>query len=100
MRVFNIQSDLKFKSEKQKFRNEAMNETNPRWENAALRETPLEKKPFDLRTPFERDKNRIMYSEGYDRLRYKTQVFFNPQNDMVSTRSTHDALVSDIARSI
>ena len=100
MRVLCGVTSYSFKSSNSKFQNEAMNEKNQRWENATKRESPLDTKPFDLRTPFERDKNRIMYSEGYDRLRYKTQVFFNPQNDMVSTRSTHVALVSDIARSI
>lgn len=100
MRVLDVYSGIKFTSSSKPFSSEAMTEGNARWDKAVSRETPLESKKFDLRTPFERDKNRIMYSDGYDRLRYKTQVFYNPQNDIVSTRSTHVNLVTDIARSI
>lgn len=100
MRVLGSHNNLLFQSKQSLFKQEAMNETNLKWDNAIKREQPLETKPYDVRSPFERDKNRIMYSEGFDRLRYKTQVFYNPQNDMVSTRSTHTMLVSDISRNI
>ena len=41
-----------------------------------------------------------MHSEGFDRLRFKTQVFPSPDNDMISTRSSHVFQVTDIARNI
>ena len=82
------------------FKNCAMDENNPDWSIAIKRYTPIEKKNNDIRTEFERDRNRIMHSEGFDRLRFKTQVFPVCENDMVSTRSTHVLQVSDIARNI
>ena len=78
----------------------AMIENNPKWINAVKRYTPVEPKNNDIRTEFERDRNRIMHSEGFDRMRFKTQVFPVCDNDMVSTRSTHVLQVSDIARNI
>ena len=84
----------------QLFKSVAMNESNPNWQNAVSRQFPLEDVHQDWRTPFDRDKNRIMNSEGYDRLRYKTQVFPVPENDMVSTRSSHVLQVVDTARTI
>lgn len=82
------------------FKNCAMDENNPNWAIAIKRYSPIEQKNNDIRTEFERDKNRIMHSEGFDRLRFKTQVFPVCENDMVSTRSTHVLQVSDIARNI
>ena len=84
----------------QLFKNEAMTENNPKWLNAVSRITPLEDKADDVRTPFERDRNRIMHSDAYDRLRFKTQVYPIPENDMLSTRSSHVIQVVDVARNI
>ena len=84
----------------QLFKNEAMTENNPKWLNAVSRITPLDDKPDDVRTPFERDRNRIMHCDAYDRLRFKTQVYPIPENDMLSTRSSHVIQVVDVARNI
>ncbi len=84
----------------EKFKNEAMSPGNPKWTKAIQRNSKLDKKPNDVRSDFERDRNRIMHSEGYDRLRFKTQVFVAPENDMISTRSSHVAQVTDVARNI
>ncbi len=84
----------------QLFKTAAMTESNPNWQNAISRQFQLEDSHQDWRTPFDRDKNRIMNSEAYDRLRYKTQVFPVPENDMVSTRSSHVLQVVDTARTI
>ena len=78
----------------------AMTPENPGWEIAVQRFSPVEKKPFETRSDFVRDKNRIMHSEGFDRMRFKTQVFPLCENDMVSTRSSHVLQVTDIARNI
>lgn len=82
------------------FEKERMDENNPKWSKAISRITPLDKKEGDIRSEFERDRNRIMYSEGFDRLRFKTQAFTNPQNDMISSRSSHVSQVADISRNI
>ena len=39
--------------------------------------------PCTVRSDFERDTGRIIYSQAFRRLRHKTQVFFNPQNDHI-----------------
>lgn len=55
---------------------------------------------FDIRTPFFRDSDKIIYSLAYIRYLDKTQVFSNSENDMISKRMTHVQLVSKIARTI
>ena len=82
------------------FKTEAMTPKNPKWQLAVTRFSPLEHRKNDIRTEFERDRNRIMHSEGFDRLRFKTQVFPLSENDMISTRSSHVIQVTDIARNI
>lgn len=53
-----------------------------------------------LRTAYQRDIGRILYSLDFRRLRQKTQVFFNPHNDHICTRMEHTLDVSHIARTI
>ena len=59
-----------------------------------------EEKPCELRTDFQRDRDRIIYSNSFKRLKNKTQVFFAPEGDHYITRLTHTLDVSQIARSI
>jgi len=59
---------------------------------------PLE--PDNIRTDFQRDAHRIIYSQAFRRLRHKTQVFYFPQNDHVSTRMDHVLFVSSAARTV
>ncbi len=54
----------------------------------------------DVRPDFERDTGRILYSLDFRRLRHKTQVFFNPQNDHICTRMEHVLHVGYIANTI
>jgi len=54
----------------------------------------------DFRTDFQRDRDRIIYSNSFKRLKNKTQVFFAPQGDHYITRLTHTLDVSQIARSL
>ena len=56
--------------------------------------------PCTLRTEFQRDRDRILHSKAFRRLKHKTQVFFSPYDDHFRTRMTHTLEVSQIARTI
>ena len=56
--------------------------------------------PCLLRTDFQRDRDRILHSKAFRRLKHKTQVFFSPFDDHYRTRMTHTLEVSQIARTI
>ena len=54
----------------------------------------------EFRTVFERDRDRIIHSKAFRRLKHKTQVFLNPEGDHFVTRLTHTMQVTQVARSL
>lgn len=62
------------------------------------REKPIT--PCDMRTEFQRDRDRIIHSKSFRRLMHKTQVFLSPEADHYRTRLTHTLEVTQIARTI
>lgn len=66
--------------------------------NTKGRERP--EAPHPLRTAFQRDRDRIIHSKSFRRLKHKTQVFLAPFGDHYRTRLTHTLEVSQIARTI
>ncbi len=68
--------------------------------NSKGRSRSYEQKPNDLRTPFMRDRDRIIHSKSFRRLMHKTQCFLSPEGDHYRTRLTHTLEVSQIGRTI
>jgi len=56
--------------------------------------------PDAFRTAYERDRDRIIHSKAFRRLKHKTQVFIHPEGDHFVTRLTHTLQVAQIARSL
>ena len=59
-----------------------------------------EEEPCSLRPVYQRDRDRILHSKAFRRLKHKTQVFLAPEGDHYRTRLTHTLEVSQIARTI
>lgn len=89
---------------KLKFSKYAANESNPDWEKLISRQHELYSRKDDVRNPFARDYTRILHSMAYRRLKHKTQVFFNIDNDHICTRMEHvnhvDSVSSTIAKAL
>lgn len=85
-------------------------ERTEQWEKAALsayamlssqtRGRQHEEPECDIRTAYQRDRDRILHSNSFRRLMHKTQVFISPEGDHYRTRLTHTLEVSQIARTI
>ena len=54
----------------------------------------------DLRTAFQRDRDRIIHCKSFRRLKFKTQVFLSPEGDHYRTRLTHTLEVAQVARTL
>ena len=85
---------------KNTFNEVAANPENRYWDKLIHRLKELYEKDNEIRTPFERDFTRILHSNGYRRMKHKTQVFFNIDNDHVCTRMEHVAHVESVSRTI
>ncbi len=56
--------------------------------------------PDEFRTAFERDRDRIVHTKAFRRLKHKTQVFLNPDGDHFVTRMTHTIQVTQVGRAM
>ncbi len=56
--------------------------------------------PCNIRTEYQRDRDRILHSKSFRRLKHKTQVFISPLGDYYRTRLTHTLEVSQISRTV
>lgn len=68
--------------------------------SSATRGRERKETPCEMRTEYQRDRDRIIYSKAFVRLKNKTQVFFSPEGDHYVTRLTHTLDVAQIARSL
>ena len=59
-----------------------------------------EEEKCQIRTDFQRDRDRIIHAKAFRRMKHKTQVFISPEGDHYRTRLTHTLEVSQIARTI
>ncbi len=85
-------------------------ESTEQWEEAYLspyaafskntRGREREEEACDIRTAYQRDRDRIIHCKAFRRLKHKTQVFLAPEGDHYRTRLTHTLEVSQIARTI
>ena len=82
------------------FKEYSSNEKNPDWEKHIERENQLYQRKNDIRSEYERDYTRILHSLAYRRLKHKTQVFFNIDNDHVCTRMEHVQHVESVSCTI
>ena len=73
---------------------------NARWEELTVRPAHLYSRTDEIRSPFARDYTRILHSTAFRRLKHKTQVFYNVDNDHVCTRLEHVAHVESVANTI
>jgi dGTPase len=85
---------------------EAVREHEERWlsplavRSYETRGRNLPEEECRLRTPFQRDRDRIVHSKAFRRLRHKTQVFVDPEGDHFRTRLTHTLETTGIARGV
>src|SRR3954466_6445776 len=68
--------------------------------SADTRGRKYDEEPPEWRTPYQRDRDRIIHSRAFRRLEYKTQVFLNGTGDHLRTRLTHTMEVAAISRNI
>ena len=83
-----------------KFEEVAATKSNYKWDVLTKRLSSLYNRNDDIRSPFARDYTRILHSMAYRRLKHKTQVFFNIDNDHICTRMEHVTHVESVSNTI
>ena len=78
----------------------AATENNQNWQYMIRRENEFTNTDHDVRSYFQKDYTRVLYSNAYKRMKNKTQVFFSPTNDHICTRIEHVNLVESISYTI
>lgn len=86
--------------ESNRFKDVAATSAHPKWKQLTARQGMLHYRADDIRSPFARDYTRILHSKAYRRLKHKTQVFFNIDNDHICTRMEHVQHVESVATTI
>lgn len=82
------------------FENYAAKPENPHWNEFISRIRPIQIRSGEMRSEFGRDYTRILHSNAYRRLKHKTQVFLNIDNDHICTRMEHVAHVESVSYTI
>lgn len=85
---------------KNSFKNVAAYSKNVNWGKLVDRQNKLYERKDDVRSPFARDYTRILHSMAYRRLKHKTQVFYNIENDHICTRVEHVTHVESVSSTI
>ncbi len=84
-----------------KFEKEGAFPVNVNWEKLISRQEEIYERDNEIRSPFDRDHNRVLHSLAYRRLKHKTQVFFNAAgNDHICTRIEHVSHVESVSGTI
>lgn len=99
-RYFRQQTKGELNMAKEKFKSVAATPQDANWEKLVERDSSLYSRNDDVRSPFARDYTRILHSLAYRRLKHKTQVFFNIDNDHICTRMEHVAHVESVSHTI
>jgi len=89
---------MSIRQDYQRFEAEFLSPYAVKSQDSRGRQHPLP--PCEVRTDFQRDRDRIIHSKAFRRLKHKTQVFIAPEGDHYRTRLTHTLEVAQIARTI